>query len=156
MSIHSIDGIAWSARLEHIGVVSARNKNTVFNNISHHVNEETLKRCFDRIDGTKAIGIDGITKEVYGKNLESNLKNLLMRIRRGTYDPKPARIVEIPKEDGSTRPLAISCLEDKIVQMCVNNILTRIYEPLFLSCSYGARPKLSCIDALRDVNQTAF
>ena len=42
-----------------------------------------------------------------------------MRIRTGGYKPQSVRMVEIPKEDGSTRPLAISCFEDKLVQHAV-------------------------------------
>lgn len=59
------------------------------------------------------MGIDGMMKTAYGEPLEVNLKQLLPRIRRGTYRPQPAKWVEIPKEDGSERPLAIiACLED--------------------------------------------
>ena len=65
-------------------------------------------------------------------NLDDNLKKLLVGIRQGSYHPKASRIVEIPKSDGSRRPLAISCHEDKIVQEAVRRILERIYEPIFL------------------------
>jgi group II intron reverse transcriptase/maturase len=58
-------------------------------------------------------------------------------------------MVEIPKEDGSTRPLAISCLEDKIVQGSVTAILTAIYEPSFLPSSYGYRENIDGHEALR-------
>lgn len=58
-------------------------------------------------------------------------------------------MVEIPKEDGSTRPLAISCFEDKIVQLAVSKILTAIFEPQFLSCSYGYREGGNGHEALR-------
>ena len=34
-----------------------------------HFNKETLVGCFHELDGKKAVGIDGITKEEYGKNL---------------------------------------------------------------------------------------
>lgn len=66
-----------------------------------------LQGIYQELDGQKAIGIDGVTKEVYGKNLDENLKSALLRIRKSTYAPKAARIVQIPKEDGSFRPLAI-------------------------------------------------
>ena len=75
--------------------------------------------------GRKAIGIDGISKADYGNNLNANLENLIRKIRNGTYKPKPSRLVEIPKEDGSTRPLAISCTEDKLVQSAVHAILKK-------------------------------
>ncbi|TDB40836.1 group II intron reverse transcriptase/maturase, partial [Photorhabdus khanii subsp. guanajuatensis] len=72
--------------------------------------------------------------------MDENIDRLLRRIHRGSYRPKPARITEIPKEDGSKRPLAISCVEDKVVQLAVSTILGKIYEPLFLPCSFGFRP----------------
>ena len=97
----------------------------------------------------QATGIDGVTKEAYGKKLGDNLQDLLARIRRHAYKPRASRLVEIPKEDGSTRPLAISCFEDKIVQLAVTKILTAIYEPLFLPCSYGYREGANGHEALR-------
>jgi len=99
------------------------------------------------------VGVDGITKIQYGKKLESNLELLLLKIRNGSYYPKPSRIVEIPKVDGSKRPLAISCTEDKIVQEAVRCILERIYEPHFLDCSYGFRPGRNAHQALADLDK---
>lgn len=157
MSVHSNDGpITWSTKLKRISELSAANKALVFNNLGHIINAEMLRDMYDRLDPKKAIGIDGMTKDTYGRNLEGNLGDLMRRIRRGTYRPQPARIVEIPKEDGSTRPLAIACLEDKLVQLAASEILGAIYEPLFLPCSYGFRPSVGCHDALKALSQTAF
>jgi group II intron reverse transcriptase/maturase len=100
------------------------------------------------LDAKKAVGVDKITKEMYGNKLESNLLDLLKRIRNQSYYPKPSRIVEIPKVDGSKRPLAISCIEDKIVQEAVRRILEKIFEPHFLDCSYGFRPGRNAHQAL--------
>jgi group II intron reverse transcriptase/maturase len=115
-----------------------------------------LKEQYQRLDGSKAVGIDRMTKASYGDNLDGNINTLIKKIRRGTYKSQPVRITEIPKEDGSTRPLAISCLEDKLVQMSVATILTKIYEPLFLPCSYGYRPGKSCHDALRALHRVSY
>jgi len=156
MSVLSNDGSTWSMKLQRIGELSSRDRSLVFNNLGHMISVDWLRELYRQLDGTKAIGIDGMTKERYGANLEENLSELMKQIRRGQYQPKPARIVEIPKEDGSTRPLAISCLEDKLVQLAVSSILNKIYEPLFLPCSYGFRPNLSCHDALKALNQAAF
>lgn len=156
MTIHSNDGQSGQTKLDRISELSAANKKMMFNNIGHLINLSLLRELFYQLDGNKAVGIDQITKAEYGKTLEENLESLLERIRRGTYRPKPARIVEIPKEDGSFRPLAISCLEDKLVQSAVNLILTKIYEPLFLPCSYGFRPDKSCHEALRALSRTTY
>ena len=157
MSVHSKDGnSAWLTKLERIGELSAQNQDKVFNNIGHLLNADMLKEQYRQLDRSKAVGIDNVTKEAYGKQLDKNIKSLIMRIRRGTYKPKPARITKIPKEDGSTRPLAISCLEDKLVQLSANTILSKIYEPIFLPCSYGFRPGRSCHDALRALTAAVF
>lgn len=156
MTIHSNDGLSGQTKLERISELSAKNKTFVFNNVGHVINMALLREVFHQLDGTKAVGIDKVTKVDYGNNLDTHLENLLKRLRRGTYQPQPARLIEIPKEDGSSRPLAISCLEDKLVQSAVNLILTAIYEPLFLSYSYGFRPNKSCHDALRALQNTTY
>jgi RNA-directed DNA polymerase len=149
MSAHCKGGEAWSTKLERIGALAKSKPETVFNNLGHVISKDMLKELYRELDGWKAVGIDGITKEEYGKRLEENIDQLMIRIRRGTYQSKPSRIVEIPKEDGSTRPLAISCIEDKLVQSAVTKILNEIFEPIFLPSSYGFRPNRNCHDALR-------
>ncbi len=156
MTVHSEDRASWLIKLERIGELSAKNRQLVFNNIGHVINADMLKEQYQQLDGSKAVGIDKVTKASYGENLDKNVTALIQKIRRGTYKPQPARITEIPKEDGSTRPLAISCLEDKLVQLAVSTVLGKIYEPLFLQCSYGYRPGKSCHDALRALNHAAY
>ena len=90
---------------------------------------------------------------MYAQHLEDNLQALHQKLHQMSYRPQPVRRVEIPKEDGSTRPLGISCMEDKIVQEMARRILEAIYEPVFLETSYGFRPGRSCHDALRQLNQ---
>lgn len=156
MTIHSNDGPSGLTKLDRISERSAADKDIVFNNLGHLINVSLLRELYHQLDGNKAVGTDNVTKLSYGVNLEINLKKLLQSIRRGTYRSQPARLVEIPKEDGSKRPLAISCLEDKLVQSAINLILNKIYEPLFLPGSYGFRPKKSCHDALRALNKSTF
>jgi len=157
MSVFSNDGIkTWLTKLDRIGELSAGRGDMVFNNLGHIINNDLLKEIYNNLDGKKAIGVDKVTKDAYGVNLDENIMCLLSRIRRGTYKPKPARITEIPKEDGSTRPLAISYFEDKLVQLAISTILGRIYEPLFLDSSYGFRPELGCHDAIKSLNKATF
>lgn len=156
MAVHSNDGTTWLTKLNRIGELSANDKNMVFNNIGHLITADMLKEQYHELDGKKAIGIDKVTKLIYGGKLDENINDLIKRIRRGVYKPKPARITEIPKEDGSTRPLAISCFEDKLIQSAVSTILCKIHEPLFLPSSYGFRPNQNCHDALKALNQATM
>jgi len=138
-----------TTNLDRIGKRAKFRTDTVFNNIGYVVDLNLLRESYQQLDGKKAVGIDKVTKAIYGRNLEDNLQNLLARIRRNAYKPQASRLVEIPKEDGSTKPLAISCFEDKIVQNAVSKILTAIYEPIFLPCSYGYREGVNVHEALR-------
>jgi len=156
MSVPRKDGDQKTTKLERIGKVAETRKDTVFNNIAHVVGLDLLRNSYQQLDGKKAVGIDGITKAVYGINREDNLQDLLRRIQGNAYKPQASRIVEIPKEDGSTRPLAIACFEDKLVQHAVNAILTKIYEPLFLPSSYGFREGMNPHQALRALMKYSY
>jgi len=110
---------------------------------------DSFQEAFKALDGTKAQGVDGISKSDYGKNLVENLSNLEQRIKKGTYRPQPKKEILIPKANGKTRPIAISCFEDKIVDWVISKILTQIYEPLFIRNSFGYRPNKSADGAIK-------
>lgn len=156
MTAHSFGGVSWLTKLERIELLSSKHQEMEFNNLGHIIDLEMLEHQYKELSSKKAIGADGITKEKYGKEIKSNLNLLLTRIRRGQYYTKPARITTIPKEDGGERPLVISCFEDKIVESAVSKILTSVFEPIFLKCSYGFRPKLNAHDALRELNRLTY
>jgi len=156
MAVHSVDRQPLTTALDRISLRATAKPETVFNNIGHALTEELLLEAAQALDGTKALGIDKVSKAMYEENLSQNIRNLMRKIRTGQYRPKPVRIVEIPKDGDGTRPLAISCFEDKIVQWAVAKILNTIYEPTFLSSSYGFRPNRNCHDALRALTRTTY
>ncbi|BAG41115.1 reverse transcriptase [Orientia tsutsugamushi str. Ikeda] len=156
MAVHSIDRNTWLTKLERIKLLSSKNQDIKFNNLGHIIDLKMLEEQYKELDSKKAIGIDGITKEDYGKKLKANLLSLLTRIRKWQYQAKPARIVKIPKEDGGKRPLVISCFEDKIIESAVSKILNSVFEPIFLKYSYGFGPKLNAHDALRELNRLTY
>lgn len=127
----------------------AKHKGVVLNNLFQHFNVENLREAFAAIDGSKAVGIDLVTKDQYGKDLDANLQSLLGRLHVGTYRPQPKRGVEIPKANGKTRLIAVGSFEDKLVEWVLAQILTQIYEPLFIDTSYGFRPKRSTYHAVK-------
>lgn len=132
-----------------------RNPRQIYTTLYHHVyDQELLRQCYDSIDGHRAVGIDGVTKAAYGKDLDSNLSELSRRIGNMSYYHKPSRRTYIDKA-GSTkkRPLGISCFEDKIVEKAFKEVLEAIYERKFRRSSYGYRPNLSCHDALRSLGR---
>ena len=119
-------------KLARISQLSKENPDMVFTSLGHLINKEMLKSCHAQMDGTKAVGIDGITKEEYGRRLEENISALIERLKKKSYKPKPARLVEIPKDNGKMRPLSIYCYEDKLVENAIAQILEQIYEPKFI------------------------
>lgn len=134
----------------------AKNKDVVFNNIFQHFNAENLRQAYAAIDGLKAVGIDRITKDQYGKDLDSNLQSLLTRLHVGSYRPQAKRGVEIPKANGKTRLIAVGSFEDKLVEWVLAQILTQLYEPLFIETSYGFRPKRSTFHAVKTIFSSLF
>jgi group II intron reverse transcriptase/maturase len=121
-----------------------------FTSLFHLMNAGLLRGCFEGLRKDAASGIDRVTKEEYGRNLDANLTTLVERLHRLSYIPQPVRRVYIPKP-GSTkqRPLGIPALEDKLVQAGLVRILEAIYEADFIDDSYGFRPGRGCHDALR-------
>jgi group II intron reverse transcriptase/maturase len=115
-----------------------------------------LTSWFHLLDGTKASGIDGVTKREYGENLQTNLQSLLEQMKGLSYRPGAVREVLIPKGDGKMRPLGICNLEDKIVQTGMAKVLEAIYEPMFYDFSYGFRPGRSCHAAIKDLHKYLY
>ena len=139
-------------KLARISQLSKENPDMVFTSLGHLINKEMLQSCHLQMDGEKAVGIDGVTKEKYSRNLDENIENLIERLKKKSYKPKPARLVEIPKDNGKTRPLSIYCYEDKLVQEALRRILEAVFEPLFYDEMMGFRPNRGCHRAIRKLN----
>lgn len=136
------------ARLHWIHSAAQKRRDEGMRNLMHHLNRHNLRRAFQSLSGSKASGIDHVTKSDYQQHLDTNLQALEQRLRRGGWRPQPAREVLIPKPQGGMRPLAVGCLEDKLVQTLVARILEAIYEPSFHRHSYGFRRGKSAHQAL--------
>ena len=136
VKLHWIRAAAEKCREEKVG------------SLFHHLGVDNLRRAFRELDGSRASGVDGVTKQQYHVKLEDNLRALHSTIRCGGWRPRPSREVLIPKPQGGTRPLAVGCLEDKIVQTLTARILEAVYEPLFHRHSYGFRRGKSAHQAL--------
>jgi RNA-directed DNA polymerase len=137
-----------TSKLMNVREIAKKDKNTQFNSLFHLINVDLLIKSYDSLDRTSATGIDKISWYDYSENFTENIKLLKEEIASGSYRPKPARIIYIPKADGSDREISILCLRDKIVQQAVVLILENIYEEDFLGFSYGFRKGRCQHDAL--------
>jgi len=97
-----------------------------------------------------AAGVDRVTlayvQDEYG--VQRLLAELQADLREGTCRPAPARRVDIPKPDGSKRPLGIPAVRDRVAQQAAKIVLEPVFEADFLPCSYGFRPGRSATQAM--------
>ncbi len=119
-----------------------------FTALLHHVTIDRLRSAYEALRRDAAAGVDGVSWQDYGQDLEENLRDLHARVQRGGYRARPSRRVYIPKADGRRRPLGVAAVEDKVLQRAVVEVLNAIYETDFVGFSYGFRPRRSPHDAL--------
>jgi nicotine oxidoreductase len=87
--------------------------------------------------------LDGISIEEINK--------IILSLQSEKFQFTPGRRIFISKPSGKNRPLTLGNPRDKLVQEVMRLVLEAIYEPLFLPCSHGFRPKFSCHTALREI-----
>jgi RNA-directed DNA polymerase len=103
-----------------------------------------------------AAGLDRQSIEEFERDLKDNLYKIWNRMSSGSYFPPPVLTVKIPKAKGGERTLGIPTVSDRIAQMVVKNRLEAEVEPLFVSESYGYRPKKSALDAVGQARQMCW
>lgn len=138
----SLRGIANKARVD---------KQHRFRDLYRCLDADLLLDCWGDLNKDAASGVDDVTAEAYAADLHANIEALAQRLKTKRYRAKLVRRCYIPKENGTERPLGIPALEDKLVQLACAKLLTAIYEPDFLDCSYGYRPGRGALDAVRDL-----
>jgi len=138
--------------LERIRQTARRDKELKFTSLWHHVyNVDRLREAYLGLKAHVAPGVDHVTWQQYGRDLEANLQDLSRRLASGVYRAKPVKRAYIPKADGRQRPIGVPVLEDKIVQRATVQVLNAVYETDFLGFSYGFRPgrgQHNALDAL--------
>src|SRR6202142_3168027 len=106
-----------SQALERVRLAARRGKKETFTSLLHHVCPEMLRTSFYALKRDAAPGVDGMTWDTYEQGLDHRIEDLHARVQSGAYRALPSRRSYIPKEDGTKRPLAVTALEDKIVQI---------------------------------------
>lgn len=149
-------GVKMSTKLASLTLRAKGNPKERFISLAHLLNEDFLLECLGELKRDKSPGIDRVMVEEYEVNKETNIKDLVRRLKAEQYKPKPVRRVYIPKSDGKLRPLGIPTVEDKIVPMGIKKILKAIFEVDFCDVSYGFRPNRNCHDALDVLDKTVM
>lgn len=107
-------------------------------------------RNIKKNSGSKTPGSDGKTiKDIEKFETEQVIKRV--RNMLNNYHPRTVRRKDIPKPNGTTRPLGIPCIWDRLVQQCILQVLEPICEAKFFQGSYGFRPLKSAENAMNDV-----
>lgn len=130
-----------SELLERLRQAVQRDRTAKLTALYHHIyNVDYLREAYFNLKRTAAPGVDGQSWQDYGKDLETNLQALSLRLRQGAYQAPPVRRVFLPKPDGRQRPIGIPALEDKLVQWLTAQLCSTIWEEEFVGFSYGFRP----------------
>ena len=106
------------------------------------ISEENIQLAYRNIKrnkGSRTAGTNNRTIE-YWENQPIDVFITYIQQRLQNFIPQTVRRVEIPKPDGRMRPLGIPCIEDRIVQQCIKQVLEPICEAKFHPYSFGFRP----------------
>jgi group II intron reverse transcriptase/maturase len=141
--------------LEKVRQNSARNRNEIFTRLYRYLLRPDMyylayKNLYAN-NGAATKGVDGDTADGFS---EEKISNIIKSLEDESYSPKPARRTYIRKANGKMRPLGIPTFTDKLVQEVLRMILEAVYEPVFLDCSHGFRPRKSCHTALKSLKNS--
>lgn len=125
--------------------------------IKHHsltgrINLALMREAFRAVKRNKGkAGVDRVSIEMFSQHLDQNLESLMRDLKKGTFQPRPARRAYIDKGGGKKRPLGIPTVRDRVAQEVLRRLLSPLFEPLFHDDSYGFRPGRSCHMAMERV-----
>jgi RNA-directed DNA polymerase len=116
---------------------------------AYEIPKQLVWKAYQRVKANRgAAGVDGQSLAAFEEGLKGNLYKVWNRMSSGSYFPPPVKLVEIPKDNGGTRPLGIPTVTDRVAQTVAKMVLEPCVEPVFHPDSYGSRPGRSALDAV--------
>ncbi len=114
-----------------------------------------LRRAWSRIDKSNrgSSGSDGVTIDMFEKDLEANLRQISSQLRAGTYHFLASKGVLLDKPDGGKRPLKIGAIKDRVVCKSIALHIGPRLQKLDQDCSFAYRKNLSTANAIRRIGE---
>ena len=113
------------------------------------LSKDNIDLAIKRVKSNKgAPGVDSMTTNEVDNYFLENGEEIFNKIRIRKYKPLPVKRVEIPKPDGTKRPLGIPSVKDRVIQQAIVQVLTPMCEEVFSNSSYGFRPNRSAGQAV--------
>jgi len=113
------------------------------------VERGNVKLALKRVKQNKGSpGVDGMTVDELPAHLVENWETIRAQLLDGSYQPKPVREAEIPKNGGGVRKLGIPSVVDRFLQQSILQVLQPMFDPTFSEHSHGFRPGRSAHDAV--------
>lgn len=113
------------------------------------LSKENINEAIEKVKSNKGKpGVDRMTIDEVEQFFLENGEDISSLIRQRKYKPLPVRRVEIPKGDGSKRPLGIPSVKDRVLQQAIVQVITPMCEEVFSNYSYGFRPNRRCENAV--------
>jgi len=142
-----------STKLQRIAEEARREPERVFTNLAHLMDVEFLEEAYGELNKRAGPGVDGVTYQEYGRDLEENLRELHRRLREKRYRAQPSLRGWVPKDEKTKRPIAKPVLEDKIVQRAVAMLMGAIYEQDFHEFSRAYRKGRGPLQAIEEIRR---
>ncbi|MCG6192304.1 reverse transcriptase/maturase family protein [Leptospira sp. FAT2] len=143
--------------IQELVVSQIQNQGFIDFNISDHVSPYVIGQALLKLNRKSVRGLDGV--DIYNR-LKQGVrvcKAISKRIEKGFYHPGAYKVVEFvkdPSEPSNLRRIGIFSTTEKVIQRLLKDILTPIYEPLFLSNSFAYRPAKSTFLATEYISKS--
>lgn len=130
---------------------AASKSGKMFTNLLEMIqSEENIRLAYRNLKTNSGSRTPGVDSKTIDDLKRWNDTDLIRNIRKSLswYSPGKVRRVEIPKDNGKTRPLGIPTIKDRLIQQCVLQVLEPVCEAKFFERSNGFRPNRSAEHAI--------